>query len=212
MPKTQPAPTTGREPVVTYVYRFWGHDGTLLYVGITTRLEARFKSHQSKPWWPQASHSTIETHPNRALALAAEATAILFESPRHNIARPDLARVNQLQARAYGLPGAEVAPYEPMAVIGRAHDRIDGLEADLRKVRAELTSAKAELALASKSLKDRDAPGSPSRYQQSVIEHLRDQLEVAVAMERAAVVRAEKAERSLAAEKLRRMVVEGRRG
>lgn len=211
MPEQQPARRQGRDPVVTYVYRFYGHDNTLLYVGVTTRLETRFKDHQGKHWWSQAAHSTVEAHPSRALALVAEATAIMDEKPLHNIQRPSLERLELLKSRALGRPGAEISPYDPVAILAAAHARADDLEVDLRRVRAELTSARAELAEASEALKARDAhPDRPSQYQRIVIEQLRDQLRVVLAEERAATKRAEKAERELAGEKLRRMVAAGR--
>jgi predicted GIY-YIG superfamily endonuclease len=209
MPRNQQAQ---RPPVVTYVYRFYGHDNALLYIGVTNRLETRFKDHSGKPWWAKAAHSTVEAHPNRALALVAEATAIMDENPLHNIQRPTLERLELLKSRALGRPGAEISPYDPVAILARAHERADGLEADLRRVRAELTRAKAELAQASEALKTRDALGRPSQYQQAVIDGLREQLAVSVAIERAAVERAEKAERALEGEKLRRMAAEWRQG
>lgn len=210
MPETTPTRRRSREPAVTYVYRFWDHHGALLYVGVTSNLETRFKDHSGKHWWPQASHSTVEAHPNRALALVAEATAIMDEKPLHNIQRPTLDRLELLKSRALGRPGAEISPYDPVAILAKAHDLADGLEADLRKVRAELTRTKAELAQASQALRTRDALGRPSQYQQAVIDGLREQLAVSVAIERAAVERAEKAERALEGEKLRRMAAEWR--
>jgi predicted GIY-YIG superfamily endonuclease len=212
MPETTPTRRRSREPVVTYVYRFWDHDDTLLYVGVTANLETRFKDHSGKHWWPQASHSTVEAHPNRALALVAEATAIMDENPLHNIQRPSLERLELLKSRALGRPGAEISPYDPVAILARAHERADGLEADLRKVRAELTRTKAELAQASEALRTHNTLRRPSQYQQVVIDDLREQLAVSVAIEREATKRAEKAERDLAREKLRRMVAAGRPG
>jgi predicted GIY-YIG superfamily endonuclease len=213
MPEQQPARRAGRDPVVTYVYRFYSHDNALLYVGVTGNLETRFRDHTGKPWWALAAHSTVQAFPNRPLALVAEATAIMDERPLHNIQRPTLERLELLKSRALGRPGAEISPYDPVAILAGAHARADELEVELGRVRSALAAAKAELALAASALKGREAlPGptdKPSQYQRVLIDQLRDQLRVAVAEERVATKRAEKAERELARSKLSRIVADG---
>lgn len=79
-----PDPRAQREP--TALYRLYGADKTLLYIGVSDDPERRFKQHRdTKPWWPQVAQKTIEWHPSRDRALAEEATAIKAETPVHNI-------------------------------------------------------------------------------------------------------------------------------
>lgn len=79
----------------TAVYRLYDADGTPLYIGISDDPERRFKQHRdSKPWWPQVARKTIEWHPNRTLALKAEATAIEAETPAYNIDHNPIALQN----------------------------------------------------------------------------------------------------------------------
>jgi predicted GIY-YIG superfamily endonuclease len=68
------------------LYRFFADDGSLLYVGITWNIAARFPQHATeKPWWSEVANITIEAHPNRVAVLEAERQAISAESPRYNI-------------------------------------------------------------------------------------------------------------------------------
>jgi hypothetical protein len=196
-----------RGAVTTYVYRFFRGDGTLLYVGVTKNLESRFGAHQNKPWWPQASHSTVDAHGNRALALAAEAIAILEENPLYNIHRPTRARAATLQARALGEPAVENSPYDPVAILARAHGRIESLEADLAIVRKALTSVSLErdqLAAAA-----RTAASRPSPTQQTV-DKLREELRRCKAEMKLAEARAERAEHRLKTASLKRIVAASR--
>lgn len=73
----------------TWLYRHWGWDGRLLYVGITNDYRRRCEQHaDTKWWWPQVNPawSTTQKFPNRLAALAAEKAAIRFERPVYNIA------------------------------------------------------------------------------------------------------------------------------
>ncbi|WP_062434940.1 GIY-YIG nuclease family protein [Herbidospora daliensis] len=71
----------------TSLYRLFAADGSLLYVGIGGNPGRRFEQHRSdKPWWGDVASMTIEHHPTREAALAAELQAIKTENPRHNIA------------------------------------------------------------------------------------------------------------------------------
>lgn len=75
-----------QRPQRPYVlYRLWTDDDRLLYVGITSNLEARLKAHR-KTWGAVVHHHTAEPHPDAQSALAAEADAIRDELPRFNIA------------------------------------------------------------------------------------------------------------------------------
>lgn len=71
------------------LYRLYAADGTLLYVGITHSLSARFAEHAlEKPWWPEVARKTVAWCNSRTDALRAEAQAIKDEDPVHNIVRP----------------------------------------------------------------------------------------------------------------------------
>lgn len=68
------------------LYRFFGHAGELLYIGITANPGARWPKHISgKPWWTEVSKIDIESHPDRPIVLAAEKLAIQNERPRYNV-------------------------------------------------------------------------------------------------------------------------------
>lgn len=73
------------------LYRFYGDDGQLLYVGITNNPGARFTKHQqNKSWWPDVRGISVDWYADRASVMAAETRAISIERPRHNIVRPTL--------------------------------------------------------------------------------------------------------------------------
>ncbi|MEC3995233.1 GIY-YIG nuclease family protein [Actinacidiphila sp. DG2A-62] len=69
----------------TAVYRLYGADGTLLYIGLTNSPETRWKYHAlTKEWWPLVARKTVDWRPNRLDAERTEAAAIQAEGPRHN--------------------------------------------------------------------------------------------------------------------------------
>lgn len=73
------------------LYRFYSDGGQLLYVGITNNPGNRLQQHQQdKPWWHEVAGISVEKHPSREAALAAEARAIAVEHPRYNLSRPSL--------------------------------------------------------------------------------------------------------------------------
>jgi predicted GIY-YIG superfamily endonuclease len=77
---------TPETPVRTALYRFRDERGDLLYVGVAEDPGRRQAEHaKRKAWWPEVSDHTVEWHPTRELALAAEAAAIRTERPRYNI-------------------------------------------------------------------------------------------------------------------------------
>lgn len=78
----------------TGLYRLWDADGDLLYVGIACSPARRFAQHaREKPWWSDVETRTVQWHPTREEALAAERAAILNEWPRHNrVHNTDLTR------------------------------------------------------------------------------------------------------------------------
>jgi prevent-host-death family protein len=73
------------DPNPTAVYRLFGAEGTLLYVGVSNEPPVRYTAHSyDKPWWGDVASKTEEWYPNRAAALKVESEAILKESPRFN--------------------------------------------------------------------------------------------------------------------------------
>lgn len=67
------------------LYRFYDAGGTLLYVGISRNLAARWGQHETeKSWWPLVVRKTIVMYGSRMEAEIAEGIAIRTESPVHN--------------------------------------------------------------------------------------------------------------------------------
>ncbi|MDX3230582.1 GntR family transcriptional regulator [Streptomyces sp. ME19-01-6] len=72
-------------PERTALYRLYGTDDRLLYIGITSQPGPRFTQHAAdKPWWPQVVRREIKWFDTRPLAAEAEVSAIIDESPVHN--------------------------------------------------------------------------------------------------------------------------------
>lgn len=70
----------------TSLYRHFGIDGTLLYVGISLSWPARTKAHmQGSRWFDQVAKVEIEQFPTREDALEAEREAIKREKPKFNV-------------------------------------------------------------------------------------------------------------------------------
>jgi predicted GIY-YIG superfamily endonuclease len=68
------------------LYRFFGADGTLLYVGITNNPSRRFSQHGvQREWWLEVETIRMERHPDRESVLLAEKRAIQEERPRYNV-------------------------------------------------------------------------------------------------------------------------------
>lgn len=71
------------------LYRFYGDNGQLLYVGITVDPTARWKQHRKdKQWWREVRGISLDEYPDRASVMAAEKRAIQVEKPKYNKARP----------------------------------------------------------------------------------------------------------------------------
>jgi predicted GIY-YIG superfamily endonuclease len=66
-----------------HLYRLWAADGRLLYVGVSTRLAARLRSHKRRHG-DLIDHVTWEEHSDAAAMLAAEREAIREENPALN--------------------------------------------------------------------------------------------------------------------------------
>ena len=70
----------------TALYRHYGSDGTLLYVGISARPLKRTNAHPNQSDWREnITRIEIERLPWRWLAEEAEKTAIMVERPLHNV-------------------------------------------------------------------------------------------------------------------------------
>jgi predicted GIY-YIG superfamily endonuclease len=68
------------------VYRYYAHDDTLLYIGVTNAGLRRAIQHMhDKSWFPQVVHSTFEHFTNRSSAEAREKEAIRAEHPLYNV-------------------------------------------------------------------------------------------------------------------------------
>jgi hypothetical protein len=68
------------------LYRFYGADDTLLYVGITINPGRRMEKHRNtQPWWTDVARIEMEQHPDLGTLRAAEREAIETEKPLHNV-------------------------------------------------------------------------------------------------------------------------------
>ena len=66
------------------VYRIFDKDGTLLYVGCSSRLLSRLYTHSLKEWGTRMARIELEWYDDKAHAAVAEARAILDERPLLN--------------------------------------------------------------------------------------------------------------------------------
>lgn len=78
--------TKRRKPRQTALYRIWGDEGLLLYIGISNDFGDRWKSHaKEQPWWDEMRRLTADAwYDRRADAEEAEAAAIKAERPKYN--------------------------------------------------------------------------------------------------------------------------------
>ncbi len=99
------------------VYRFWGHDESLLYVGYTSALLRRLAGHVSaSPWWPEVANARYVEFTDELSARRAERDAIEQELPKYNIfGKPVAAEPLKAEDRCPS-PGSQRSP---MAERGR---------------------------------------------------------------------------------------------
>lgn len=75
------------------VYRFFGADDALLYVGYSADFPARLKSHRvgqkPSPWFPLVARWTLVSFPTSEAALDYETAAIQSEHPIYNVRHND---------------------------------------------------------------------------------------------------------------------------
>lgn len=84
---------------VTFVYRFYDPAGALIYVGITDNVENRLKLHRkNRVRWRYIWHITVEEHPDRHAAFAAESWDIKHLRPVMNL-EPQHAHVPKVRPR-----------------------------------------------------------------------------------------------------------------
>jgi hypothetical protein len=70
----------------TTLYRLYGTEGRLLYIGITMRLPVRLEEHEEwQPWWADVVGATMEHFVSRRDAERAELAAIAAEGPAYNV-------------------------------------------------------------------------------------------------------------------------------
>lgn len=93
MPSILPASTPTQDDTDHALYRFFGSEGELLYVGISLHPFARMSQHRGdKSWWGEVASTTIERFPSRPAVLEAEREAIKSERPRYNIVHAGASR------------------------------------------------------------------------------------------------------------------------
>lgn len=93
----------------TMLYRFYGSEGQLLYVGITDSPHTRWATHARKNaegWWADVCVVHSEWYPSRAKAEAAEKQAIRREGPLHNVSHSTVPRRWRRLSSAYLHPMA----------------------------------------------------------------------------------------------------------
>lgn len=80
-PKPNPIPAE-----INALYRFFGADDALLYIGITINPGSRWRSHsKDKPWWHEVAKVTVEQFDSREAVEVAERAAIQAERPKYNV-------------------------------------------------------------------------------------------------------------------------------
>jgi hypothetical protein len=68
------------------VYRIFGDDDRLLYVGRSRWPAERIRQHARRAaWWPHARRHEVTWHPDKDTATVAERRAIQAERPAHNV-------------------------------------------------------------------------------------------------------------------------------
>jgi hypothetical protein len=74
-----------KNPDLTHLYRHYGFDGKLLYVGVTRSTPTRWLEHNKRSTWvDEVAVITVDHYPTREAAEDAEAAAILAERPLFN--------------------------------------------------------------------------------------------------------------------------------
>lgn len=115
----------------TALYRLFGAENVLLYVGITTNPASRWREHANiKTWWPLVARREVEWHDNRADALAAEAAAICDENPMYNILRRPYRPFGRLVPTAHSTRSGDVACVSIQSARQQLRDHVDAARED----------------------------------------------------------------------------------
>lgn len=96
------------------LYRVFGAEDMLLYVGISEDFGTRWKQHAKiQPWWDEKRRLTVDWHESRPEAEAAERAAIKAEKPKYNLVHAVTAEAAERRRRrrpAASLPAARRVP------------------------------------------------------------------------------------------------------
>jgi hypothetical protein len=119
---------------VTVLYRFYGGDGRLLYIGITGSVMTRLSQHRAtKTWFRLVTSATFEHFDTREAAAAAEIRAIVDECPERNIDEVKQKKLipcsecgRVVRMRSDGAPWRHSGPYVLDKVTGRQTRRCGG--------------------------------------------------------------------------------------
>ena len=85
------------------VYRLYGAEDVLLYIGFTWNIPARMERHAAdKSWWLEVARRTMVWYGSEGEARIAEAIAISTESPMRNQVRPDIGSLLPPEGRPQG--------------------------------------------------------------------------------------------------------------
>lgn len=78
---------TPLKPATYTLYRFFGANEELLYIGLTAAPWDRWRAHsRDKAWWTEVETVTVEHFEDFESLAAAERNAIGLERPRYNLA------------------------------------------------------------------------------------------------------------------------------
>lgn len=114
----------------TALYRFFGAEGQLLYVGITSKPGKRWETHmRSQSWWPDVAKQTVNWHPTREAALTAELVSIRDERPLHN-ARHSVGFSTLTLKTAWTCPACTWETTDPVEQVEHMEQEITKLGAD----------------------------------------------------------------------------------
>ncbi len=145
------------------LYRFYDAHNTLLYVGVTRDLSARFGAHRrDAAWWLDAARVEVAFYESMDAAAAAEAVAIVTERPLYNAARPTPSRVRTLHERVgvsaeSGLLRATAEAERLRRVNGEQYVRLVQLECENEQLRDALDVTRERLRAAVADVRQTDA-------------------------------------------------------
>lgn len=92
-----------------YLYRHYGDNDALLYVGISLNVGLRLKTHETgSVWFNEVKKITIEHYASREDVMRAETEAIINEKPKYNIKKRNAGTGAKYRARV----GDKLSQYE----------------------------------------------------------------------------------------------------